>query len=159
MRRILIIIIVAAATLWALPSRAQSIDAFKLHLAAPAVSETGSLAKVSVAEYGDAARAVADASARTSQRLRVRGYRVCIYFDNGQDGNDPRAGAMAAKSLFEQTYPGIRVDWYYDAPYFRVLAGTCLTSEEAIILKGRVSGTFPKAFPKSEELSISDILN
>ena len=42
------------------------------------------------------------------------------------------------------------------AAYFRVTVGNCLTLEEAIILKGRVSGTFPKAFPKSEPLSLRD---
>ena len=38
---------------------------------------------------------------------------------------------------------------FYENPYFRVTVGNCLTLEEAIILKGRVSGTFPKAFPKA----------
>lgn len=36
----------------------------------------------------------------------------------------------------------------YEIPYFIVSAGNCLTKEEAIMLKGRVSATFPKAFLK-----------
>ena len=40
----------------------------------------------------------------------------------------------------------------YDIPYFKVSVGNCLTPEEAIILKERVSATFPKAFVKREEL-------
>lgn len=136
--------------------RAQSLDAFKERLATPVVSDASfGTAKVSVTEYGDAARAVADAS-RTGMRLRIPGYRVCIFFDNGQDA---RAGAFAAKELFEQTYPGTRVHMNYEIPYFKVSVGSFLTSEEAIILKGRISPTFPKAFIKNETLSLSDLLD
>lgn len=156
-RTLLILFAVVAAGIFT--SRAQSLDAFKDRLAAPTMSEAGWLAKVTVTEHGDVSRAVANASRNTSS-MRINGYRVCIFSDNGQGGRDPRAGAMAAKSLFEQTYPGVKVDWFYEAPYFSVLAGNCLTVEEAIILKGRVAGTFPKAFVKSNEnISISDILN
>lgn len=136
--------------------RAQSLDAFKQRLAVPLMS-SGSLstARVAVTEYGDAAKAVARATNAT-QRQRVRGYRVCIFFDNGQDA---RAGAFAAKALFESSYPGIKVYMPYDNPYFRVTVGNCLTAEEAIVLKNRVSGVFPKAFPKNEELLLSDFVN
>lgn len=135
---------------------AQSLDAFRDRLAAPRVS--GMLlgeSRVVVTEHGDAARAVAEAS-RTGQRLRFRGYRVCIFFDNGQDA---RAGAVAARTLFEESYPGTQVYMVYENPYFKVSVGNCLTAEEAIILKGRISPTFPKAFVKSEELSLVDLLN
>lgn len=134
----------------------QSLEAFKRRLAVPQVS--GLLlgqARVAVTEYGDAARAVAEAS-RTGQRVRFRGYRVCIFFDNSQDA---RARALEARTLFEQTFPGTRVYMVYENPYFKVSAGDCLTAEEAIILKGKVSQTFPKAFLKSEELSLTDLLN
>lgn len=135
---------------------AQPLEAFKQRLATPQVS--GLLlgeSRVTVTEAGDAAQAVADAS-RAGQRLRFRGYRVCVFFDNSQDA---RAGAVAAKALFEETYPGTKVYMVYENPYFKVSAGDCLTAEEAIILKGKVSQTFPKAFLKSEELSLSDLLN
>lgn len=137
-------------------SFAQSLEAFREHLSEPRVS--GMLlgeSKVVITEYGDAAQAVAAAS-REGQRTRLRGYRVCIFFDNGQSA---RAGAVAAKMLFEETYPGTRVYMVYENPYFKVAVGNCLTAEEAIILKGRVSATFPKAFLKSEDLSLSDLLD
>ena len=95
-------------------------------------------------------------SARQRSPLRSTGYRVCIFFDNGQDA---RAGAIAAKQLFEENYPGIKVYMVYENPYFKVAVGDCLTTEEAIILKGRVSSAFPKAFVKNETLSIADLLN
>ena len=47
----------------------------------------------------------------------------------------------------------------YENPYFKVAVGNCLTAEEAIILKGKIASTFPKAFVKSEEFSMADLLN
>lgn len=133
----------------------QSLTAFKDRLARPASSDawTGS-ASVRVTEYGDAAKAVAEAS-RNSVRSRLKGYRVCVFFDNGQDA---RAGAVSARALFETTFPGVRVYMVYENPYFKVTVGNCLTSEEAIILKGKVSGIFPKAFVKNEDLALSELL-
>mgnify|MGYP000790070351 FL=1 len=104
-------------------------------------------------EYGDAARTVAEAS-RAERRDRFPGYRVCIFSDNGPEA---REGAFAARKLFEETFPGVKVCMGYDIPYFKVSVGNCLTTEEAIILKERVSATFPKAFVKSEELSAADL--
>ena len=141
MRRSLTILLILFAAAAYTPLRAQSLDAFKERLAAPVAS--------------DAARAVNEAS-RAGARLRFPGYRVCIFFDNGQDA---RAGAIAAKQLFEENYPGIKVYMVYENPYFKVAVGDCLTTEEAIILKGRVSSAFPKAFVKNETLSIADLLN
>ncbi len=139
-----------------LVGRAQSLDAFRQQLAEPQPTATlFGRAQVTVTENGDAARAIADAS-RASQRQRVRGYRVCIFFDNGQNA---RAGAVAARNLFEESFPGEKVQMVYENPYFKVTIGNCLTAEEAIILKGRVSAAFPKAFLKSEDLALSDFLN
>ena len=47
----------------------------------------------------------------------------------------------------------------YENPYCKVVVGNCLTAEEAIILKGKIASTFPKAFVKSEEFSMADLLN
>lgn len=156
MRSVKILLAGLAAALAATGVRAQSLDAFKERLAEPVVSHSAfGTARVTVTEADDAAAAVAEA-ARNNVRLRLRGYRVCIFFDNGQDA---RAGAVAAKELFEEHFPDIRVYMVYENPYFRVTVGNCLTAEEAIILKGRLAGIFPKAFPKSEELSVTDLLN
>ncbi len=147
-------ILLAAALLVAVSTAsAQSLEAFRSRLAVPQTSaEQPDGACVTVTEHDDAAQAVSNAS-RSGQRNRLRGYRVCIFFDNGPTA---RADAMAAKELFRQTYPDVAVLWVYDNPYFKVSVGNCLTAEEAIILKGRVSQSFPKAFVKSEELTLSD---
>lgn len=139
------------------PACAQSLDAFKRHLAEPVPSGMFGRAQVFVSEYGDAGPAVLQAS-RQGARPRLRGYRVCIFMDNGQSGQDARAGAVAARELFEQTYPDVRAYMVYENPYFKVRVGNCLTAEEAIILKGKVSGTFPKAFLTREELTLADLL-
>lgn len=151
MRRFLFIFAFTFAA--AIPTlRAQSLDAFKRHLAS---SVSGTTARVEINESGDAAKAVSQA-VRNNTRQRFHGYRVCIFFDNGQNA---RAGAESALALFESSFPGVKAYKVYESPYFKVSVGNCLTAEEAIILKGRVSGVFTKAFLKNEELSASDLLN
>ncbi len=130
--------------------RAQSLAAFKEHLARPAADES----VVRVVEADEAAAVVARLADKPAP-TRLRGYRVCIFFDNGSDA---RAGAMAARSLFEEHFPDISLYMVYENPYFRVTVGNCLTIEEAVILKGRLAEYFPKAFPKSEELRVADLL-
>lgn len=153
MRNRLILFLFVFAAAGSHVAAAQSLDAFKQRLERPVVCESsGATARVVVDEYGDAAQAVGSA-ADAERHFSVKGYRVCIYADNGEEA---RAGAVAARNLFTETYPGIRTYMVYENPYFRVTVGDCLTVEEAIILKGRVSATFPKAFPKSEQLSLAD---
>ncbi|MEG1612157.1 MAG: hypothetical protein RRZ83_04065 [Alistipes sp.] len=145
-----ILILFAALTLFAVSACAQSLAAFKEQLAEPSTDA----ATVTVTEQGDAADAVARA-ARTNARQRIKGYRVCIFFDNGQN---PRARAENARALFEATYPDVRAYLTYNSPYFTVTVGNCVTTEEAITLLGRVKGTFPKAFLKNEELSVINLV-
>ena len=127
----------------------------KRQLAEPAASSSlFGRARVIASEYGETAGKVADA-ARAEQRQRFAGYRVCIFSDNGPEA---REGAFEAKKLFEETFPDVKVYMGYENPYFKVSVGNCLTAEEAIILKGRVSATFPKAFLKNEEIAVSDLV-
>lgn len=136
------------------PVRAQSLDAFKRRLA----TSSAEGARVETEEYSEAAGAVQRA-ARDHARNRLRGYRVCVYIDNGQSGQDARAGAVAARNLLAEHFPDVRVRMVYENPYFKVKAGDCLTAEEAIILKGRLSSVFPNAFPIREELTLADLLD
>ena len=74
MRRSLTILLILFAAAVYTPLRAQSLDAFKERLAAPVASDAAfGTAKVTVTEYGDAARAVDEAS-RAGARLRFPGY-------------------------------------------------------------------------------------
>ncbi len=134
---------------------AQSVSSFKKGLEQEIVSENAPAgARVVVTEQGSAAQVIAAAEAAQSAP-RLRGYRVCIFFDNSQNA---RAEAMEARKIFEEHFPEIPLYMVYENPYFRVTVGNCLTIEEAIILKGRLAAHFPKAFPKSEELTLNDLL-
>lgn len=137
---------------------AQSLAEFRASLAQPAYgidSLATAPATVHVTEWGDAAEIVARASQR-SGRLRFKGWRVCIFSDNGQDA---REGALEAKRLFRETFPSTSVYDVYETPYFKVTVGDCLTEEEAIILLEHVKPTFPKAFVKQEQLTLANLLH
>ena len=121
--------------------RAQSLDAFKERLTAPSHA-----APVTVSEYGDAAAAVRNAG-RQAVRQRFKGYRVCVFLDNGPEA---RAQARPARHT--------PVPLFYEKLYFKVTAGNCVTAEEAIVLMERLRGIFPKAFLKSEDLTVADLL-
>ena len=155
MRRLLFLMPILLCAVVA--AHAQSLDAFKQRLAEPTPGATlFNRAQVSVTEHGDAARAAADA-ARAGQRLYFEGFhRVCVFSDNGPAARD---GAFAAKALFEETYPDVKVYMDYKIPYFVVSVGDCLSEEEVVMLKGRVTGTFPKAFLKNVEFPISNLLD
>lgn len=155
MNRKLILCALMLAVFTFVEGRAQQLEAFRAELGREIVSENAPEGtRVRVIERGDAAQAVAE-SRPTNPAARLRGYRVCIFFDNGQDA---RAGAMEAKKCFEDHFPEIKLYMVYENPYFRVTVGNCLTIEEAIILKGKLAEHFPKAFPKAEELLLSDLL-
>lgn len=59
---------------------------------------------------------------------------------------------------FEESFPGLSVDMFYDNPYFKVSAGRCATAEEAIMLLERIRVKFPKAFLIREMMTASDLL-
>lgn len=87
---------------------------------------------------GSGLRATASASSRTTVPRRAKGLR----------GQETLRGDLS----------DVKVYMGYENPYFKVSVGNCLTAEEAIILKGRVSATFPKAFLKNEEIAVSDLV-
>lgn len=154
MRRYLLTI--AAAVLGLGSLSAQSLGEFKENLSKPFPAQDSlGTAVVHVSEYGDAAAAVAAATSR-SARLRFKGWRVCIFSDNGQDA---REGSREAKNAFKELFPQTSVYDVYETPYFKVTVGDCLTEEEAIILLERVRPRFPKAFIKQEQLSLANLLN
>ena len=82
----------------------------------------------------------------------IPGYRVRIFLDNGQNA---RASANGAIARFREIYPDIPAYLSYENPYFKVTVGNCLTSEEAIILLGKIRDAFDRAFLVREEISLS----
>ncbi|MBR7170573.1 MAG: hypothetical protein IKD17_09170 [Alistipes sp.] len=148
-------VVILAVTGSALAASAQTVSSYKEQLKQQIVSENApNGANVIVTERDDAADVVRAADAE-KHPVRLNGYRVCIFFDNSQNA---RAGAMEARQIFEEHYPGVPLYMEYENPYFRVTVGNCLSIEEAIILKGQVAEFFPKAFPKSQELTLEELL-
>ena len=128
---------------------AQSLASFKERLSQPAGS-----AAVTVVEHGDAAGVVSRES-QSNDRIRFKGYRIGIFFDNGAEA---RANALAAKQTFETAFPDIPVYLVYENPYFKVSAGNCVTSEEAIVLLGKIRSQFPEAYLMREDLTVDDLI-
>ncbi len=117
----ILLLSLAAAT----AAEAQSLEAFKQRLVEP---DSG--ARVEIHEAPDAAAAFSAAS-RSAAEKRHSGWRINLYTSNGQNA---RFEAEEVKKSFEESFPGVSVDMVYDIPYFKVSAGRCVTSEEAIML-------------------------
>ena len=66
--------------------------------------------------------------------------------------------ALAAKQTFETAFPDIPVYLVYENPYFKVSAGNCVTSEEAIVLLGKIRSQFPEAYLMREDLTVADLI-
>lgn len=109
---------------------------------------------VTVIEQSDAASAVRAVEQRP-KRTKVNGYTILLLSDNSHVA---RENAVKAKELFEESFPGIAVEMYYQSPSFYVTAGSYLTKEEAIIELWRFRSVFPKAITQSREMEIEDFI-
>lgn len=108
---------------------------------------------VSVYEESAAAAAVSAVDGKVKPS-KVSGYRVVIYFNNGQYAGDKAQSVLAG---FRSKYPGINAYLVYESPYFKVSVGDCLSMEEAIILMNSINGDYPKAFPKREDITLGQL--
>jgi len=108
---------------------------------------------VTVNEHGSAASATN--SSPVYPEKKIRGYRVRIFFDNGQDA---RVRSNTVLEQFRNNFPDIPVYWSYDNPYFKVTVGDCLTSEEAIVIWGRVKNVYDKAFVVREDIPLKNFM-
>ncbi len=126
----------------------QTLDQFKRQAAQ---TDPTYNSRVIATEHGSAASVVQSMQAHPSG-VKLPGYRVRIFLDNGQNA---RASANAAITRFRELYPNIPTYLTYENPYFKVTVGNCLTSEEAIILLGRINNAFDRAFLVREEIPLS----
>ncbi len=133
---------------------AQKIEDFKARLAEPVLNDSlGRAGSVVVREVGSAAEAVRSSDAAKKSET-IKGFRVVIFFDNSSTA---RAKAEEAILTFNSIYPDVRSYMDYENPYFKVLVGGCVTSEEAIVLLGRITPNFPKAYITREEIKLSEL--
>ena len=109
---------------------------------------------VTIVEQSDAA-AVVSAVEQRPKRTKVNGYTILLLSDNSHLA---RENAVKAKEMFEESFPGIKVDMYYESPSFYVTAGSYLTKEEAIIELWRFRSVFPKAIAQNREMEIDDFI-
>ena len=65
---------------------------------------------------------------------------------------------MSTKRAFEEAFPEVKVYLSYENPYFKVSAGNCVTSEEAIVLLGKIRTRFPEAYLMREDLTVADLI-
>lgn len=109
---------------------------------------------VTVVEKSDVEQSVRSVESRP-KRTKVSGYTILILSDNSQTA---RENANKAKQTFEETFPDVKVEMYYQSPSFYVAAGRYLTKEEAIIELWRFRTVFPKAITQSREVDISEFI-
>ena len=128
---------------------AQSVASQRSRLAKQDVS--GNVVTVNEESAATAAVSVVDNKVKPS---KVSGYRVVIYFNNGQYAGDKAQSVLAG---FRSKYPGINAYLVYESPNFKVSVGDCLSMEEAIILMNSINGDYPKAFPKREDITLNQL--
>lgn len=117
------------------------------------------VARLGMAESRTGARIEVSNDAEVAAGLQVTpkggqrvGYRICIFFDNKQNGRSLANGALGA---FRSRFPGIPGEVVYDSPTFRTMVGYCIDVDEAAMLLGRVREFFPKAVIREENMSIA----
>lgn len=132
----------------------QNIENFKQHLASPVQvdSLTTVTNTVRITEHGDTATFIV--REKENAPKAVSGFRVMIFMSNSQSA---RNDALAARELFDTTFPKERSYVTYENPYFKVAVGNCTSQEEALILLGRVKRAFPKAFIMRENILFEEL--
>ena len=73
---------------------------------------------------------------------KITGYRIRVYFDNGQNARN-RSEAIA-RSL-SGTYPGLGVYRTYESPNFKVTVGDFRTKDEALKIYHSLKASYPTA--------------
>lgn len=147
MKRPLILLLL---TLWAAAATAQS--RIHTYIARMRVPETLTGAQVVVMNDHDVAASLYSAP----NGGQTVGYRICIFFDNTQNG---RALANAALNTFQERFPGIPGEVVYANPTFKTMVGYCLDMNEASMLLGRVHEAFPSAvLVREEEMPLTNLL-
>ena len=146
-----VLILCVALLVGVATSSAQSVEHMRLRLSER--NEDDSFIHV---EEDDATASAVRAVEAAAKPASVSGYRVVIFFDNSQYAGD---NANKVLTTFQERYPTINAYLVYESPYFKVSVGDCLTMEEAVILMNRFIGDYPKAFPKREDIKLSDLAN
>lgn len=130
---------------------AQTLSTFKQKLSAP---DSLYSSKVSIQEDDIVASRLAN-NKLSAEETQVNIYRVNIFFDNSQNA---RTMAQETRDKFHELFTDIPSYLVYENPYFKLTVGNCTSVEEAIVLLGKVNGSFERAFVSRENVSLSTLL-
>ena len=95
-------------------------------------------------------RSALDAQVAANHSRAISGFRVRIFFDNGQNS---RNESEAVLRRFESMYHGIPAYRTYANPYFKVTVGDFRTRSEAMALLVRLRNEFPRALMVKEKIN------
>lgn len=144
---VLIALVLAAS----LPAAAQDIALMRERLAQPSPASSST---VKVVEDSAAAEAVRRYD-QTAKPERIAGYRIRIFFDNGQNA---RTQALETEARFKSEFPGIPTFLAYENPSYIVTVGNCMTIDEALMLWNRVRKSFTTAFLWRGDIPVRGLL-
>jgi hypothetical protein len=119
-------------------------------------SRTEDGAYVKVSEGATVTEAVQAIEKRRGANGKVSGQRVVIFSDNAQYAED---NANKVLETFQKHYPHINAYKQYEAPYFKVMVGDCITDEEVHALIKTLEGEYPNLFPTNVQIPLSDLGN
>lgn len=148
MKRFFVIALFALINIGA--AQAQSYSEFRRNLSAP---DSVFFSTVEVTEHTSAATVERHIASREQEK--IDGYRITIYLDKGQKA---RTEAFEARDRFQALFPGEATYVAYEDPYWVVSVGNCTTSDSAMILLGRVSRVFEKAYLVRASIPVEEFL-
>jgi hypothetical protein len=97
-------------------------------------------AQINIVQSADIIDLVNQDKAVNKSVTKVSGWSVQLLASN------ERAKVTDLKALFLNTYTNIKVDWDYEAPYYKLKAGAFLTKKEASRLLFQIRNNFPDAY-------------
>ena len=99
-------------------------------------------ANVSISQSG-VIRSAVESRVRGNRSRMYNGYRIRIFFDNGQNA---RGASEAALYRFKVLNPGVAAYRSFSNPYFKVTVGDYRTKSDAMAALGPIKQQFPAAF-------------
>lgn len=109
---------------------------------------SGKTGKVEVVQSPAVAKAMDNHIARNASK-KMHGYRIRIFFDNGQNA---RAKSESVVGAFSAQHPGVGVYRDYENPYFRVTVGDFRTRRDATRFLNSIKGQYPAGFIVKETI-------
>lgn len=128
---------------------AQTLNDYRKKLEFGGSGDPFNRAQITIREDNSARIALTELASQSGERA-IEGYRIGVFFDNGASA---RANAKEVLEQFEKYFSDIPVTMNYDNPYFKVSAGYCISSEEAVMMLDRIQKRFPKAYLMRENIT------